>query len=166
MIFCRMSKPLSSRGLVRLLVPGMLLIAASAADAASCTISTPTFSFPNYNSLSSVPTAGFSSLSIHCALSMGVSTEGVSYAIKLSTGSSGNYSVRTFIGQPLQYNLYTNANHTQVWGDGSSGTGTLSGSLTLPGNSTLLLPVYGLIPARQPVETGTVSDHIIVTIDY
>src|ERR1700760_4905063 len=50
------------------------------------------------------------------------------WTILLSTGSSGTFSARQMSGSgnTLSYNLYTSAAHSQVWGDGTAGTGTIA----------------------------------------
>ncbi|MBL1353098.1 MAG: spore coat protein U domain-containing protein [Zetaproteobacteria bacterium] len=55
----------------------------------------------------------------------------------------------------INYNLYTNAAHSRVWGDGTSGTFTLTGNL---------LTVYASIPTGQVVKAGTYNDTVVVTI--
>jgi len=50
-----------------------------------------------------------------------------------------------------------------VWGDGTSGTVTLSGVGTgITANTT----VYGRIPARQNVRVGHYVDNIVVTVNF
>ena len=78
----------------------------------------------------------------------------------------------TGTGDTLSYNLYTTLAHTTVWGDGSAGTATVSGSFTVPsgsGNSgSQVQTVYGLIGAPQNVRPGNYSTatSITVTVSY
>ena len=51
-----------------------------------------------------------------------------SFQVALSTGGSGSYATRKMSNgtDTLSYNLYTDAGHTIIWGDGSGGTSTNS----------------------------------------
>jgi spore coat protein U-like protein len=66
----------------------------------------------------------------------------------------------------LNYNLYTTAANTTIWGDGTSGTSYLnpanSNGLTAPGVTTLV--VHGLIPAQALPAAGTYTDTIMATL--
>jgi spore coat protein U-like protein len=61
----------------------------------------------------------------------------------------------------LFYNLFTDASHLTIWGDGSPGTSLVSFSGT-SGSRT----VYGRIPAGQNVPVGTYGDTITVTLTF
>ena len=91
--------------------------------------------------------------------------------MSLSAGASGTALARTLIsgGSTLQYQVYTDATHTQIWGDGLQGTGVNSGSFfaLLFGATTATYTLYGSMPARQmSVSSGTYVDTLIVTITY
>ncbi len=58
-------------------------------------------------------------------------------------------------GNTLSYNLFTDAGHTLVWGDGTIGSRTVTGSK---------LTVYGQMPAAQKANPGSYSDSVLVTI--
>ena len=60
----------------------------------------------------------------------------------------------------MNYNLYTDATRTAVWGDG---VGASNVSAT---GTSVDLPIYGRIPARQTVPAKGYTDAITVTIDY
>ncbi len=55
----------------------------------------------------------------------------------------------------LNYNLYTTSARSNVWGDGTGGSWTVTGSK---------LTVYASIPGRQVVSPGNYSDTVVVTI--
>jgi spore coat protein U-like protein len=63
----------------------------------------------------------------------------------------------------LTYNLYLDPTHLTIWGDGSSGTGTVSGTGT---GANVGTPVYGRIPPGQNASVGSYSDVITVTVTY
>lgn len=87
---------------------------------------------------------------------------GAPFTAALSTGSSGTFSPRAMvsINDTLQYNLYTDATYSTIWGDGSGGTATMSnrGSITFT--------VYGRVPAGQDASAGTYTDTIVTTITF
>ncbi|MDQ6969674.1 MAG: spore coat U domain-containing protein [Mariprofundus sp.] len=58
-------------------------------------------------------------------------------------------------GQSLSYNLYTDAAHTQIWGDGTPGTFSPQG---------FDLTIFGQMPAGQPTAPGNYSDSVLVTV--
>jgi spore coat protein U-like protein len=96
--------------------------------------------------------------------------------LTLSAGTSNTFNARQMIKgtDRLDYNLYTNAARTIVWGDGTAGTGTVA-ALTIQSNGRFLnhnrsrnfaIPAYGRIPANQDAVPGAYSDTITVTMSY
>jgi spore coat protein U-like protein len=68
----------------------------------------------------------------------------------------------------LQYNLYTTAALTTVFGDGTGATGTDAGTGTGMANA-LQYTVYGQLPdnaANQASIPGTYTDTVTVTVTY
>jgi spore coat protein U-like protein len=72
----------------------------------------------------------------------------------------------------LQYNLYTTAAYTTVWGDGTGGTGTYQfPSGCCDSGTPFRTPVYGLIPAAtaggiNDVAVGGYTDTVLVTMTF
>jgi spore coat protein U-like protein len=87
------------------------------------------------------------------------------YAVKLSTGISGSYAVRTLVsgGDTLQYNLYTTSARTDIWGDGTAGTTFMSYPAH---NNPLNRNIFSKIPRLQDVAVGSYSDSITITIEF
>jgi spore coat protein U-like protein len=114
--------------------------------------------FGAYDVFSKLPnTSGVGSLRIKC-------TGGKqSPAVMLSAGQSHNFVVRTLRSgaNALNYNLYTSAARNLVWGDGSGATGVMFADK----NHTVVLDIYGSIPAGQDPAVGLYTDSIVVTID-
>lgn len=151
---------------------GSLLIAPEPAWAAcaqlsvcSCTVTTTGVSFGNYIPID--PTNNDSSGSVRVRCTLLVALAG-SYTIDLSTGSSGTYSQRTLKNgaSTLAYNLYVDAAHSQVLGDGSGGSSHITRSFTALLAIDQTTNVYGRIPGAQNVLAGIYSDTIIVTVTY
>lgn len=97
--------------------------------------------------------------------------------ISLSPGLAASYAPRRMASgaSRLNYNLYTTAARTVVWGDGSGSTAIvpayLGGAFNLNGNQTLAfnnpnLTIYGRIPAGQTAATGLYADTITVTLTF
>lgn len=117
--------------------------------------------FGSYDVLSPSPLDTVASVTYKCLVSLSVT-------IDLSTGTSGTYASRTLTrtggGGTLTYNLYFDAAHQTIWGNGAGGTvhyGPFLGVL-----SDVVLPVFGRIPAGQDIQVGSYSDVIVVTLNY
>ena len=114
--------------------------------------------FGTYNVFSSNSnTSGVGGLTINCKGGT------PSLVIGLSTGQSNTFSSRVLKsgGNTLNYNLYTNAARTAIWGDGTGGSHVLTFQ-----NITTTLSIYGKIPAEQNVMVGSYSDKIIAIVNF
>jgi spore coat protein U-like protein len=117
--------------------------------------------FGGYDVFDVVPLASTGSLTFRCN---GV-LQNETIVIDLSAGNSGDALARTLTGTttPLSYNLYLDAAHTLVWGNGAGGT-SHHGPTTPPDAQDVTVTVFGLIPDRQSVVAGSYSDTIVATI--
>lgn len=149
-------RPRTARGTLALLTC-MLALAAPVAWPANCTVSTSGLNFGSYDVFSSVNDDITATITVNC-------TKNKAYSISLSSGS-GTFGSRTLTGTggALAYNLFLDATHLTIWGDGSSGTSTFSGMGT---GGNIGTSVYGRIPARQNVRAGSYSDLITVTVTF
>jgi spore coat protein U-like protein len=129
--------------------------------APSCAFNSVTgVSFGAYDVFATTPNNnGVGSLTIRCQ-GGGAPT----FVVTLSTGQSHSYVSRVMKsgGNQLNYNLYTSAARTVVWGDGK---GSL-GAMTVARNSTSTLSVFGQIPAAQDVAVGIYTDSIVATVNF
>lgn len=136
--------------------------------AASCSFITPDGStLVNFNtvfSLQTTPADGQGQISFSCTPDL-LNPLPVNYEISIDTGNSGSFTPRQLMhssGATLNYNLYTDLQRTQILGDGTVGTTTVSGScLTL----CIPLTVYGRIPINQWGPAGEYSDTVTVTLE-
>lgn len=122
--------------------------------------------FGNYNPISATPVTATGVVSVTCS-ALVIFT--ASYVISMNAGNSGTLPNRYMLlsGVHLNYNLYTTAADTTVWGNGTVGTGTVSDSYTAIGLSeTRTYNVFGLLPALQTVGVGTYTDTVTVTVTY
>lgn len=139
----------------------MLLLAAvgavSPVYASGCTVSSSGLNFGNYDVFSSMNNDVTGSIDVNCS-------SGLSYTIGLSSGSGTFYS-RSLTNGPhvLAYNLFIDSTRLTIWGDGSSGTSTVSGSGTGSSNGT---PVYGRIPSGQNAYVGSYGDVVTIMVTF
>ncbi len=134
----------------------LLVIAYSAeAWAQQCTVSAVAVSFGAYDATAVSPLNTTGSVSVTC-------NPATATVVKLDPGknSGGDYSKRKLYGAGdyLNYNLYTDAACTTIWGDGTSNT------FTQPGASNLT--VYGRIPALQKVKPGAYTDFVTIVVEW
>jgi spore coat protein U-like protein len=127
---------------------------------ALCSVNNPSLVFGSFNTLTDNTVDSIATITVNCDAS-------TSYNIALSPGGSGTYSPRRMAsgGNYLEYNLYTSAGHSQIWGDGSGGSSTVAGSaLTGSRDHT----VYGRIPlsTQRGASVGSYSDSITVIITF
>lgn len=87
--------------------------------------------------------------------------------LNTGTGTGSSYANRVMtlpvINTTLNYNIYTDANHSTVWGDGTLGTATVSGTGT---GIAQVKTAYGLIPGSQFVRPGAYADTVTATVIY
>lgn len=91
----------------------------------------------------------------------------LNYSASISTGVSGSYATRKMqhlSGSQISYNLYRDANRTQIFGNGSAGTSTVGGSCIAA--CPLLIPVFGRISSNPAGPPGAYSDTVTVTIEF
>jgi len=138
---------------------------ATTANAAMCTVSATSLTFGRYDQFEPAPTAITATISVTCiATAAGV----VSYKIEVGRGDAGNYGLRYLRSGSarLAYQLYTDEQMSQIWGDGTGGTGAISVSYTLGAGSaqTNTYRLHGVIPPGQRVVSGSYSDSIMVIL--
>jgi spore coat protein U-like protein len=142
------------------------LLAASLAGPAwgqTCVVSSIGNPFGTYNPMAATAQTSASTVSVTCQSAVAAP---VLYRIELSSGGSGNFGVRGMTG--LRYQLYTDASRTQIWGDGTGGTVTVSDGYVLQPNvpTTRTYTVYSRLLASQRVAPGAYTDIIIARVIY
>lgn len=135
----------------------VLALNAPVARSAGCTVSTSGLNFGNYDVFSPLNDDITATINVNCP-------SDTAYSIWLSSGS-GTFSSRTLTNGAhlLGYNLYLDPTHLTIWGDGSAGTGTFSGTGT---GANVATPVYGRIPAEQNPWVGSYTDVITITVNF
>lgn len=132
-------------------------------------VGTPTVNFGNFNPFQTTPITGINqTLTIRCT----GANNPVTYTFTLSAGGDNSYNprhmLRNGVGpEKLNYNLYREAAHTTIWGNGSSGTSINSGTNRCRPNNPCVYTAYGLLPAPQAtVRGGSYSAQITATLTY
>lgn len=139
--------------------------AVSATVNPKCVVSAADLSFGTTYVPGSGDVSATSNISVNCTKSTG-------FTVKLDAGGAADYASRVMIAGPesLAYQLYTDSNHTTIWGDGSSSTGAVSGTgLGMGAVQVVDATVYGVIPdsaLNQSVAPGAYSDTVTVTVTY
>ncbi len=92
----------------------------------------------------------------------------IGYTVAISAGSSGNFAQRTLQhgGDVLNYNIYTEATFTQIFGDGQPGSNSSTVSGLCVSGQSCIVPVYGRINGGQSVSSGVFTDEVVVTISF
>jgi len=153
---------------------GLLACTSLSAWAGDCTITTSPINFGVYDPITTTaPVDSTGTVRVQCsATDFGELLGGVNVAIALSQGSSGTYAARTLRqapGSTLQYNLYTTAGRTTVWGNGAGGTNTVGGAVggLFSGQpSPRSFTIFGRLPAGQDPNLGLHSDTITLTVVF
>lgn len=126
-----------------------------AGPAVACTVSTTSLNFGVIDPLAGQGVASTSTVTVDC-------TTAASYTLSASAGNGAFDQRYLNDGQhQLSYNVYTDSGHTQVFGDGSGISATLSGSGTT-GSFTL----YGYLPGQPTAVPGSYADSLVVTVTY
>ena len=158
-------KSMSSRRIAaRLSLTGVLLVGlsvvslpSSAASGVTCTVTVADLAFGSYNTTSNL--TGATTVQIKCP---GLGGSSLSYTLKATAGS-GTYGTRQMsnASQVVTYNLYTTSANSTIWGDGTSGTVVISGTITSPNTN---ITIYGLVPGSQNVPPASYSTTIPITV--
>jgi len=149
-----------------------ILAVATPAAAATCgtlvnpiLVTATAVAFGLYSPGAAAATSSNGTVTVTCTITLASTLP--SFTIALSDGANGTFSQRkmAFLGARLNYNIYTTASRSTIWGDGTTSTATqsYSSSSALP---TTAFTAYGSLTARQFVGTGLYTDGITVTVTY
>lgn len=131
-------------------------IAVSATVAKDCSATATPLAFGSYSGTAITNTTA--TIGVTC-------TNSTTYTVSLSTGA-GTYATRTMTNgaATLNYQLYTTAGDTTIFGDNNSDSTSNDGGT---GNGTSQsYTVYGVVPASQFPTPGSYNDSITVTVTY
>jgi spore coat protein U-like protein len=126
---------------------------------ASCNVAAEDLALGNYDPVAPTPLAAATTIDVVC-------TNGTTYSIALDEGLGSGASIATRKmtsgANTLNYSLYQDASHTDLWGE-TAGVNTLDDTGT---GAIQTFDVYGLVPAAQTASAGAYSDTINVTVTY
>jgi spore coat protein U domain-containing protein, fimbrial subunit CupE1/2/3/6 len=128
---------------------------------ANCTVSTSALAFGNVDTIAGSNVDSTGGLTVTC-------TNGTAWAAAAGVGSGSGASFAnrkmTAGANLLNYNIYTTAARTTVWGDGTSSTATIGGTGT---GAAQNVTVYGRVASGQSsVPAGAYADTVAVTVTY
>jgi spore coat protein U-like protein len=140
----------------------LILILGNAAHAA-CGVTTTGINFGAYDVFSATPRDTAGTVTVACDRNPPTD---VTVSIGASP-TSGGFQPRQMRhpskADRMNYNLFTTASMTTVWGDGSAGTATVL-LRKVNRNRPVTTTIYGRIPPGQNVSVGAYSDSVTVTI--
>jgi spore coat protein U-like protein len=138
--------------------------AVTASVQSTCSASAPTLAFPNYTPGAGAQ-IGNTTISVKC-------TKNTAFTVALNPGSTtGDAFAQRLMGSganTLQYNLFTTAALTSIFGDGTGGTATVGGT-GLGVATANSVQVFGQVPdsaTNQAAVAGNYSDTITVTVSF
>ncbi len=91
-------------------------------------------------------------------------TGAYTFRVTSTTGSAGSYNPRVMNGT-AQYNVYTDAGRTTIWGDGTAGTGIYT-FFNFAGTNNFSGSAYGTVFGAQDLAPGAYSDTITAILAY
>ncbi|MBC7985520.1 MAG: spore coat protein U domain-containing protein [Sphingomonadaceae bacterium] len=130
-----------------------------------CGVSASGVNFGNYNPLAPANLDIAGMVNVECIQSQ---PRPLSFVVNLSAGGSGGYATRRMVGgsSQLQYNLFRDAAHAQVWGDGTGVSTNVTRSFNGQRIVDDTINVYGRVFSGQTVNSGAYVDTIVVTVIY
>lgn len=141
-------------------------LALMSAPAGACTISAVGVNYGAYNPQSAANDDANGSVSLACPTAV------TAPIVALNGGLWGAANARKLkhltLSYFINYNLYTTAARTVIWGDGTSGTSalTLSGGSVSGGTRNFNHNIFGRAPGSQNVAAGSYSDTITLTVTF
>lgn len=142
-------------------------LAAMPAAAQTCSVSASPFAFGASDMVDQLDVSN-NTITVRCRRQTGIPGIVVSWTVALSPGS-GSYAAREMSSgtDVMLYNLYTTAARTVVWGDGTSATGIVGGSITFGAGQkdlSVVHPVHGRIPGNQSPAPGNYATAVPITV--
>ena len=136
---------------------------ATASPPQGCVIETRPMGFGEYDSAEPQPKDSLAQVIYTCNPVQGGGAV-KTVRIHVSRGNAGSFDRAMINGTSrLRYNLYLDATHQQIWGDGSGGTDYYINT-NVPNNLPVTVPIYGRIFALQEVPLGAYADTLQVEV--
>jgi spore coat protein U-like protein len=134
-------------------------------DRRGCQIGTRVLSFPTYDPIAGTSVDALGQVIYVCGrVENGDQRLLRDIRIDISRGTANSFDRSMYSDQDrLRYNIYLDAAHTTVWGDGTSNTDYYLDRRP-PNDTEVHVPVYGHIFPLQDVPAGSYFDLLQVTI--
>ena len=147
--------------------PRGLMSVQPTASSFACTIEVRPVSFGIYDPLDATALDALGQVIYTCGnLGDNRASDNKSIRIEMTTGQANQFSPRAMRSGPvddLDYNLYLDATHRTIWGQGLYGTDVYVD--THPPNRTpVIVPVYGRVFGLQDVPAGQYGDVVTARI--
>lgn len=145
----------------------MLFLLLSCRAFAVCDVAATSINFGNYDVFSTAPDESTGTITVTCTDRPPGVFVNIAIGASMNSGTFNPRQMKRAGGTDLlHYNIFTTAAAANIWGDGTSGTYTVTTAQRVRRNRPGVLTVYGRIPAGQNVSVGTYSDTVVVTINY
>jgi spore coat protein U-like protein len=134
----------------------------SATVTTNCRLVVPPLTFGTYDPLAahSVQAADASvDVQVSCTRN---TTASISFDFGLHATTGNARGMNGPGAEMLQYQIYRDAGHTQIWAQGSDAFRLTTHGVSSPDQLT----VFGRIPPRQEVEPGSYTDVLTATVDF
>ena len=166
-----MSVAMSPIQLVKILAACVALCFAGTPHASTCAVTSAVLSFGPYDGLAAGANLSPGLVRVSCTKDGSLSVETVNVNLQLlpsAPGAAGSRKIDSG-GSTLSLDIHTDLLRTRLWGDGTLGTFTLSGTvlLVVP-NSTVIVefPVYGRIPAHLASPAGAYTGQFSILLTF
>lgn len=141
-------------------------ITVNAKVVATCTVDSPTLTFPNYDPTSGTDDTASANLTVTC-------TRNQHIQVGIDQGNAGAGNPRRLASvingatnsDVLTYDIYQDAAFATLWTDIGS-PGVLDTNASSTGLSGTVIPFYGKITAGQNVTADDYTDTLKVTVNY
>jgi spore coat protein U-like protein len=138
------------------------IVTVKATVAKTCVLSSPTLDFAAYD-----PTLGSNldqstSLTVNC-------TKGTAWVVGLNQGANGpaTRNMKDTAGTDLlNYELYTDAAHTNVWTNGTTASATVASNIGNGVAAGQTVTIFGRIFKNQYVTASTYQDAVTATVNF
>ena len=151
-----------ARAMIAVAALMLALLSPGNAHAIQCKVMVTPINFGVYMPMTSTPVDVAGDLTVRCQAQPGT------FSVMIGTGISGDQTARAMSAGGaalLFYNLYRDPARTEIWGDGTPPSFTVSGVRAGKGRPSFFnLPVYGRIFANQAPDAGVYNDNLVVTV--
>lgn len=143
-----------------LLILSSIALQLAGAGATACTVEATPLNFLSIDPLAGSDSTATATISVDCT-----DSGAASFSVSLTTGSAGHFNPRTMHSgsHTLAYRLhYGSFSSAQIWGDGTGGTITWTGSTS----GSVQQTVYGVVPSQSSAYPGSYMDSVTITVTF